>query len=340
MKSVSDEITAVIEGSPHYKSYLIFDNFTLSDDEIYSIETTANCGSTKEFIPGTVVSSVCKLEVLLTKEQTKKIIGQEVQWNLACISSGEEVGQIPMGIFTVYSCEKNGDKYTVQGTDKLSKADDTYNASSTVKRYQASSSVYYYITSEIMFDISEQIGARSLNAPTKKYFYCDSLPEISIRQMLGYISSISGCTVIINGNGMLTAKAIDYINDSIIANRYSELNINEQKTQASIVWLDGKISDHFTPDGMSLDINNPYAYTIENPYISKDDFQSLKTSWLWGYYSGEIPLMIADPRIEPGDVINVEGTDGTTMPFPVMELNLKYDGGLSGTVKATAPDND
>lgn len=315
MYQCTDDTKKILQGfSPHYQSTLIFPSFNLTDDNIYSVNTQHASVSGENLIQGAIISQTLTAEVELTNN---KIQGKNFDWELTIVETEEE---IPMGHFTVDSCTKVNNHYQIQASDKLSKSDKIYVPKIRLPAW----------SDDITDDICSQLGINYIK-PDSQYFdesdnnavktaynqrvkvtgfnyWIESIPDkTTMRQMLSYIAGMQGAFGIINRQGEFEYKHYSKVDEDIFTDKTDELEINESTVNTAEM------------------ISN-----LDNPYLTEILREQIRRCWVKDYVPHTINMRLGNPCIDVWDIYNIDGKS-----IPVMQLERKYDGGFTTTIRAT-----
>ena len=349
MYECSEAMKKIINGlSPHYRSYLLFDDFTISNDELYSINTTHGSVSDKKIVPGCIISQTITVEAEITDN---KISGKDFLWQLSGIDDNKQETEerIPMGEYTVVSCVKTNNHYKIDASDRLYKSDKLYEPKISFPAW----------SEDITADICEQIGveyqkqtsddfltSKEIDFITSSdgnfqvtgfnYMIDKPVENITMREMLGFIAGLQGKFGIIDRYGKFVYKGYSSVSDDIFTNKIDEPDINEDEVGIYTLYCnidkDGEKNIVVHPNTGGLMTNE---ITMYNPYMTQLLLHQISKTWIWRYMPCEIPLRIADPRIDVWDVYSFNG-----YKIPVMQLERKYDGGFSSTIKSEISDKE
>lgn len=349
MYTVSDEVKAIINSdSPHYHSYLEFSDFTLTNDSIHSITAQHASVSGEDLVPGAIISQTITVEAELTNNQIK---GNDFYWKIAAVdTTGNEVGEkIWMGAFTVNSCTKTNNHYKIEASDALSKSDKIYNP--TISFPAWSEDVIEDICNKIGIGYYRQEGGRFITSDgsyfrtdDNKYFTVQGFNYLidkpvegaTMRQMLSYIAGMQGKFGYVESGGDFTMSDFQEVSEDIFTDKVDDPEINESEVGIYTVTctLDEKGENYLTvhpnTEGIMTD-----TVTFFNPYMTNLLLKQIARSWVWRYIPCEVQLRIADPRIEICDLYKSESKN-----LPVMQIERKYDGGFTSTIKATVSNQE
>ena len=349
MYTVSDEVKAIINSdSPHYHSYLEFADFTLTNDYIHSITAQHASVSGEDLVPGAIISQTITVEAELTDNQIK---GKYFYWKIAAVdTTGNEVGEkIWMGKFTVNECAKVNNHYKIEASDSISKSDKTYNPTLSFPAW--SEDIIEDICDKIGIGYDCQEGGRFITSDGSYFYTADNesfkvqgfnylidkpVEHATMRQMLSYIAGIQGKFGYVESGGDFILSDFQEVSEDIFTDKVDGPEINESEVGIYRVrcTLDEK--------GENYIIAYPITYglitdevTFFNPYMTNLLLKQIAKSWVWRYIPCEVQLRIADPRIEICDLYKFEGKN-----LPVMQIERKYDGGFTSTIKATVSNQE
>lgn len=210
---------------------------------------------------------------------------------------------IPMGIYNVDDYNnKDNNIITIRAYDNIIKleADGGY--------YDASELISengYATLGEIAEDICTkkdlELGSKSfLNSDTKIYVYDNS---ITARQYMGYIAECAGCFVCAGRDGKLYFKSIGEDTIEIPQNLFKTYKYGEEYTLSKVAYENGAESFKFGYEiGNTLWLDPDNLFLVEETQVQKI-YNKMKDLTIYGFEG----TVIIDPRIDIGDIVNIDG---------------------------------
>lgn len=247
------------------------------------------------------------------------------------IHIGAEINGSPeylcLGYFTAQKPVSDGEEVKVTLYDRMRKFETPYFSELTYPN--SASAVVGEICSKCGV-LYEDIVA-SISIPTKPVGY-------TCREMIAYIAQLLGGFAVINRSGKLVFKWYTPSGYTIPQGRYwNPFNRSESNYvfhRMSVIVGKEQDSSGQTIDKTYSVGSGTKGIVFANPFYTQallEDVYNRITSLTFRPSSVEAP---GDPRLEPGDIITVVGTDGVNYTVPIMTLSFNYDGGLSMKIEA------
>lgn len=334
-KDVSESfVQKVTSHSRTFRAKLIFEDSKIGEiseisDGIYSVSIKGGSCPDEALTLGNAVCTTADIDI---RNTTAGFKGKAFKLELGLKLDDESVEYIPFGRYHVRSATAKENKLTLTVADSMYKADKTY-----------VTSLSYPVTAyEVVAEISKKLGVEcdldDVMAARLKETTIPFAPsaKATMREMLGKVAALVGTNVFFNRLGKLAfhwyeesgyATDLDYI---------SNPDIDEQ--DFTVEYLSCIISDRITET--LGDDKSETGIIVENEFALEE---SLKKLWEqvkgFSYRPAAVKMLLGDPRIDPWDIVGINMGDKVFETIP-MQLETSYDGGLSCTLTATAPDTD
>lgn len=259
---------------------------------------------------------------------------------------------IPMGKYKIKSCVFQGDLWSVEAHDGFLGIDEKY--VSGLKFPTSVEAIENEICNHLGIDgVSQELdylcdvnGEEILDKNGERIYLpktstlIDFLPkDCTYRQMLSYCASLDGgkCAVI-NRDGLLEHKGYTDIDYEITADRADLPKVSQRSiriTQVTCITADGeKIEAIETP-------NNGRVMEFVNPFMTQNLFEAIKSVYLGFEYTPiELTHLLADPRLDMLDMVSVTAYEGYDYKFPIMSMQISFDGGLMSTLASVGLSDD
>lgn len=252
----------------------------------------------------------------------------------------EEIQWLPLGVFTVTATEQSNNGVTVTACDAMAvEMEQVYLPTTENKR----------TISAILQEVASQVGIGVATLPAlASQIQVAVTSDHTCREMVGLLAALCGCNAVIDRNGKLslrwytrssvTVNGEEYYTDGFQQNdtaftletvRVTVTSVTEQTDEDGQV-LKTETSQVLTPTG----IDGEVGIEITHPYMTQDVLDDV---WVaiggLSYWPGTYTFL-GNLLLEPGDLMTVEGLDGTAYTVPVMELEQTFDGGVKTAVTA------
>lgn len=277
---------------------------------------------------------------------------EEMTWGDIESTSTFPYELIPMGKYKVKSCTFQGDLWSIEAHDGFFGIDEKY--VSGLKFPASVEAIENEICNHLGIDgVSEELdylcdvnGEEILDKNGERIYLpktstlIDFLPkDCTYRQMLSYCASLDGgkCAVI-NRNGFLEHKGYSNVEYEISADRADLPRVAQRSiriTQVTCITADGeKIEAVETP-------NNGRVMEFVNPFMTESLFDAIKSFYLGFEYTPlELTHLLADPRLDMLDMVSVTAYEGYDYNFPIMSMQISFDGGLMSTLASVGLSDD
>lgn len=154
------------------------------------------------------------------------------------------------------------------------------------------------------------------------------------REIIAFLSCLWGRFARINGRGELVLGWYAAANRPVPPTRYYQGELKKADYAYSVGYI--KCYNEVLEETLIAgDAEAAQGISIACPWMSAD---RLRTIFLeiggFSYRPVSELRFLGDPRLEPGDVLQVTDRDGSTYTVPIMTLRQEYDGGLISQITA------
>lgn len=322
--NVSEEFMRKITSySRTFRAKLVFDNFEITDD-IFSVQVQGGMNLDTALTLGTTTSVTAEIDILANGRNYKN---KRFQLMIGLKLSNGEYEYIPYGYYVVLEAVRKEQKITLSCADLMSVTDKIFN-----------SSLNYPNT-----------GENVINEICKRYNFTHNITGLedvvipfrppvktTARELIGAIASLAGYNAIFDREGVLNFKwysdegartTTDYIDNPFI--NEEDFNVNYLMYEIS-----SKVSDVYG------DSESKSGISIKNEYAL-----SGRQSGVWerirdfSYRPVDLQQRLGNILIDAWDIITIEANGEEIRTIP-MSIDMNYDGGVSVSITATAPDTD
>ena len=312
----------MLSGSGMITSKLVFDDFELSGDDIYSITYKAGSSDGNSIAPGTVYIPELEAEISASDRYFRN---KKMSWYVGLSEDGVSYEYVKVCTVWIKAVEKNNDTIKLTAYSNMYKTNLIYYSDLT----------YPVVVSQMISEISSKLEIKidisGIPLPMSKTI--DEKPEgYTYRQILGQIAGLYGCFVVPNRD-----------DDNILFKWYedNDLNISEDFDEPQIEDTDINIQ-MLACNANGKSITTAYkVWTMQWScmYMTSDILEQLLAKFAgFTYRIGSFNLLSGNILIDPWDIITIS-YNGETYKMPVGLLEHKYDGGLSTSVQ-TPGDTD
>lgn len=154
------------------------------------------------------------------------------------------------------------------------------------------------------------------------------------REVIAFLSCLWGRFARINGRGELVLGWYGAVDRPVLPIRYYQGELKKADYAYSIGYI--KCYNETLEETLTAgDTSAAQGIYIKCPWMSLERLQAIFQE-IGGFTYRPVSELrfLGDPRLEPGDVLQVTDRDGTTYTVPVMTLRQEYDGGLISQVTA------
>ena len=325
----------------YYARLALADGTSISGDAIKSLSISSSAvGATDRLTLGG--SPAATLTAVLTQPE-QSLLDQQVQVYLGRMVSGA-LEEVSLGKFTVTDASSVDDTVTLTGYDAM---------------YTALETAYYPTISgattakAVLADVAAAAGL-SLR-------YSESVADVGVsgvstgytlREMAGYMAALLGGNAWIDSSealriGWITASGLALDGDQIYSGGASLAPADWTLGRLTCTVTTTKTETDQDENGNTIVSSTDETITLtagtgatgvslSNPWMTQTVLNGIWERVGGLTYRGGTVSALGDLRLEPGDLITVTDSAGTSSCLPIMSQNLEYDGGLRMTLSAWA----
>lgn len=277
---------------------------------------------------------------------------EQMTWREIENISGLPYELIPMGKYFVTSCTFQGDLWNIEAHDGLYGIDEKYVSGlsfpATIQAVENEICNKLRIDGrfekfEALFDKNGEeifdVNGERLYVANKKLFI-DFVPkDCTYRQMLSYCASLDdGKCILVNRNGLLEHRDYSVIDYEISSDRADLPKVAQRSIRITQINCIGADDENFEAIASP---NDGRIMEFVNPYMTAEIFEIIKSKYLgFEYTPVELTYLLADPRLDMLDVVNVTAYEGYEYIFPIMSMQTSFDGGLMSTLASVGLSDD
>ena len=332
MYHISTELSTALDTRQH----LLITTDNGAELEPYTLTYTASCCSGEAISIGSVCAAMVRCKVFGRQELQDVPITVKVG-----AEAGGQVQYIPLGQFVVTESQNEEDSTTITAYDAAYYA--------LIGTYTPAVSSGATVTA-VLKDIASKCGLTLAPLPSAAGVttVTGDLTGHTCRDMVGYLAALVGCNAVIDRDGKLRliwftqsgriVTADDYYSGGLSLTGSSVLagvrmTKTVKKTTAS---GGGTTTETETTQTYDAGTGSGTVMAVDNPFATQSIVNRVWTSVKGvGTYRTGSCAMFGGILTEPGDLIQVTGTDGVTSTVPVMTVQLELDGGCKCTISAS-----
>ena len=325
----------------YYARLALADGTSISGDAIKSLSISSSAvGATDRLTLGG--SPAATLTAVLTQPE-QSLLDQQVQVYLGRMVSGA-LEEVSLGKFTITDASSVDDTVTLTGYDAM---------------YTALETAYYPTISgattakAVLADVAAAAGLTLR--------YSESVADVAVsgvstgytlREMAGYMAALLGGNAWIDSSGALrigwiTASGLAMGGDQIYSGGASLAPADWTLGRLTCTVTTTKTETDQDENGNTIISSTDETITLtagtgatgvslSNPWMTQTVLNGIWERVGGLTYRGGTVSALGDLRLEPGDLITVTDSAGTSSLLPIMSQSLEYDGGLRMTLSAWA----
>lgn len=252
---------------------------------------------------------------------------------------------VPMGVFDFSSVDAHGISFSVEAYDRMTlfDADATdWAASLDFTTAKTLSGILSELMTEMGFSGNYTVSAAAVNTALTYTENPITAYAVTYRQILRWIAEAMGCNVRMSRTGGVELYTFDSTSQETIT-PYTIISNTRTKARYTVP----QITEVVCYDTLGMNYASgsegvPY-YISANPFLTGLDTSVTPLTnictLLRGvpvYYPSAVGQMYADPRLDTGDFVTIQATDGTTAyVVPVMRQTLHWSGVCEATLVAS-----
>ena len=313
--------------------------------EFREFKITMSCESNNSLSFGSTYSS--KIEITLANVQNsiyidafkgQKIdlyIGLKIDSSFDTFDDENVYEWVKMGEYNIQSPKLNDSDLSFTAFDNFYKCDQGFFTNLSGMQY----------VRDIVSEQCLKIGIEYVNDIEEVQYNIDVLKGLTIREAFGYLASYLGKNAIFNEEGKLKFIWYDVIDKTIDSDRFSSpLDIGNEYIIRGLKCntRNETISDGITTyEDSTLTVGESEYLTFDNLFMTEERLLVLLER-INGMtiMSCSLNWTMAEPHIQPGDIVEIKDTNGSVYNVPIMDIEINIDGGCYGTLKSKYESNN
>ncbi len=279
-----------------------------------------SCGADTLTIGGAVASNV-EIEIERSQITIEPLDGLTLTLSIGLVLDNGTTEYIPFGKYFITAVSK-----VSQETIKISACDAMLKA----EKLYVSNLSYPATAIQMIDEICSSIGISRATTGLGTVRISEAPKGYTCREMLGYLAALYGKFAVINRSGKLEIRWYEDNGMTADLDHCSQPTVAESSFTLDYIKV-------MTSKDESLTVGSGITgITVSNPFMTQDMLNNAWNVTLNGFtYTGaEVNIMLADPRVDPWDLVTLETAPGKFVKVPCMDYTLKFDGGLSAVLKA------
>lgn len=279
-----------------------------------------SCGADTLTIGGAVASNV-EIEIERSQITIEPLDGLTLTLSIGLVLDNGTTEYIPFGKYFITAVSK-----VSQETIKISACDAMLKA----EKLYVSNLSYPATAIQMIDEICSSIGISRATTGLGTVRISEAPKGYTCREMLGYLAALYGKFAVINRSGKLEIRWYEDNGMTADLDHCSQPTVAESSFTLDYIKV-------MTSKDESLTVGSGITgITVSNPFMTQDMINNAWNVTLNGFtYTGaEVNIMLADPRVDPWDLVTLETAPGKFVKVPCMDYTLKFDGGLSAVLKA------
>lgn len=318
---------AIRSNCRNWRSRLVFGQFTLYGIESVSFANGSQSGN--NITVGSVVApsvSVVLTSLTDSEDVAHELTGLEFTWELGILKDIDDFNGrnddsdfefIPIGQFKVTNVKKDGTRYNIECSHKLSQADVTH-----------ISALSFPTTAQVLMqEVVNSLGL-TFSQTLSPSISIEGIPEgATKRDIMGWIGALYGSFVCADRADHVLIKWYEDSSYTLPADALASPEIAEQDIEYTAVSCIVDTDTTFT-------IGSGRAMTFECPFMTAAQFETVAQSLIgFTYRPIKAEMLLGDPLLDPWDIVNLR-YDGTNHILPAASLMLEHKGGVSSSIEA------
>ena len=297
-------------------SILLSEGWTdISDDMIQSAVISQIACSTSKLTMGEFCRNKIELSYIADSSNPINWTDRKIKVEMA---EDESTEKTLLGVFYMnggMTTKNGGTTYTITGYDTPDTMNDLFASD---------------VSSTAVTDIVQSILTYTNMEFAQEYAFTlqsiDNIPTGSTNaSVLAYIAGVDGKNIRVNAEGKLELYWYDTtIKDFTISRDQQwqgELTDNQSVSEISAI-ISG------AGDGASISVGSGNALQFINPYVTKENLETILTRIRGFSYNAGSVKWRGDPAVRAGDTVKIETQEGVYKNFLVMENTITYTGGM------------
>lgn len=332
MLQIAEKYVDLIDTAPFTLQMTTADGTVVPPKAVKSAGWTGGSNSGDDITLGSTVAIQLKVE--LDREKLGGIDVSDARLKAALVLQGEEDSlQIPWGELQVTDDDSDDDSVNITAGDAMLWAFSTqYALDDAALGFDWEAGVD---GETLLQAICDACGVTLRTTGLRQITLANVSPSgYTYREVIAFLACMWGCFARMDGEGQLVLRWYTQADRPITASRYYDGGL----VKADYGYTVGYIKCYVETLEETLvvgDATKAQGIYIKCPWMTLECLQAVwETVGGFSYRPVSELRFLGDPRLEPGDVLQVTDRDGTVYSVPCMTLCHEFDGGLISEITA------
>ena len=320
----------LLDIAPSCLHLMLADGSEVPREAIRSAKWSGGCNAGEDITLGSTVANHLEAEIDRTRLGGLDLTDAMLAATLTLDGAEDE---IPCGVLQVDKVDGDDDILTVTANDAMIYAfDQRYALDDEALGFDWEAGVDgMALLDAICDELGITLTTTDLPPILLQYQDCSGL---TYREVLAFLACMWGKFARMDGTGQLVLGWYAAADRSIGPGRYYDGELKKADTDYIVEYIKC-YSDHLAETLLCGDPQGARGISISCPWMTQEQ---LRVVWeaiaRFTYRPVSSLRFLGDPRLEPGDVIQVTDRAGVTYSVPVMSITHEFDGGLISEIAA------
>ena len=332
MLQIADKFVELIGTAPFSLQLTLADGTIVPPVAVKSAERTGGSNSGDDITLGSTVAT--RLKVELDREKLRGIEVADARLQAVLVLQSEEDSlHIPWGELQVTEDDSDDDSVSITAGDAMLWAfSDQYALDDAALGFDWATGVD---GETLLQAICDACGVTLRTTGLRQITLANVSPSgYTYREVIAFLACMWGCFARMDGEGQLVLQWYTQVDRPITASRYYDGEL----VKADYGYTVGYIKCYVETLEETLvvgDTTKAQGIYIKCPWMTPECLQAVwETVGGFNYRPVSELRFLGDPRLEPGDVLQVTDRDGVVYSVPCMTLRNEFDGGLISEITA------
>jgi len=320
----------LLDIAPSCLHLMLADGSEVPREAIRSAKWSGGCNAGEDITLGSTVATHLEAEIDRTRLGGLDLTDSMLAVTLTLDGAEDE---ITCGVLQVEKVDGDDDILTITANDAMVYAfDQRYALDDEALGFDWEAGVAgMTLLDAICDELGITLATTDLPPILLQYQDCSGL---TYREVLAFLACMWGKFARIDGTGQLVLGWYTAADRSIGPGRYYDGELKKADTDYTVEYIKC-YSDHLAETLLCGDVQGARGISISCPWMTQEQLQVVWESIFRFTYRPVSSLrFLGDPRLEPGDVIQVTDRAGATYTVPVMSISHEFDGGLITEIAA------
>lgn len=320
----------LLDTAPSRLHLMLADGSEVPREAIRSAKWSGGCNAGEDITLGSTVANHLEAEIDRTRLGGLDLTDAMLAATLTLDGAEEE---IPCGVLQVDKVDGDDDILTVTANDAMVYAfEQRYALDNEALGFDWEAGVDgMTLLDAICDELGITLATTDLPPILLQYQDCSGL---TYREVLAFLACMWGKFARMDGTGQLVLGWYAAADRSVGPDRYYDGELKKADTDYTVEYLKC-YSDHLAETLLCGDPQGARGISISCPWMTQEQLRVVWESIARFTYRPVSSLrFLGDPRLEPGDVIQVTDRAGVTYSVPVMSITHEFDGGLISEIAA------